>query len=49
MKQVEFLGHIVSDKGLQVDLTKINAVIHWPVPLKVKEIQRFLGHCNYYQ
>jgi len=47
--EVEFLGHIVSGNGLRTDPRKIEAVKDWPVPSKVKELQSFLGFCNYYR
>lgn len=31
--QVEYLGHIISEKGLQTDLDKLEAVIALPKPL----------------
>ena len=49
IKKIEFLGHFVSDTGLHVDPTKIDAVLHWPILTKVKELQSFLGLCNYYR
>ncbi|XP_069588381.1 uncharacterized protein [Ranitomeya imitator] len=44
-----FLGYIISDSGLQMDLEKVSAVLNWPRPQAVKAISRFLGFANYYR
>src|SRR5215470_3867541 len=49
IKKIEFLGHVVSAAGLHVDPTKIDVILHWLIPTNVKELQSFLGLCNYYQ
>jgi len=45
---VEYLGLIISEGELRMDPVKINAVADWPMPTKVKDIQGFLGFCNFY-
>ena len=32
-----------------MDLTKVHGVTEWPTPMKVKEVQSFLGFVNFYQ
>ncbi len=32
-----------------MDLTKVCRVMEWPTPMKVKEVQSFLGFVNFYQ
>ena len=32
MEEVEFLGHVVSQGGIAVDLSKIEVVINWERP-----------------
>ena len=44
-----FLGYILSKDGLKVDPEKVKAILDWPVPSNVKEIQSFIGLCNYYR
>ena len=43
----EFLGHVISRKGLEADPTKIVRVKEWTVPQKVKEVRGFLGLVQY--
>ena len=45
---VEYLGHVVSDKGLSPVPAKVQAVSNWKVPTNVSEIRSFLGLAGYY-
>ena len=45
---VEFLGYIMSSEGLTMADDKIHAILDWPKPQKVKDIQSFLGFANFY-
>ena len=45
---VEFLGYIMSLEGLTMADNKIWAILDWPKPQKVKEVQSFLGFANFY-
>lgn len=46
-KEVKFLGHIISTDGVRIDTDKIKAIMEWPAPNNVKDIQSFLGLANY--
>jgi len=46
---VEYLGLIISEGELRMDPVKLKAVQDWPKPKKVKDIQQFLGFCNFYR
>ena len=48
-RQVSFLGHVVSDEGVQTDPDKIVAVKEWPVPKDKTQVRAFLGLCSYYR
>ena len=48
-KQVEFLGHVVSQKGVEKDPKKITDVKEWPIPRRVNDVRSFLGLSGYYQ
>ena len=45
----EYLGYILSPDGFRMSPEKIAAVVDWPTPRKVKDIQSFLGFCNFYR
>jgi len=47
--KIAFLGHVVSKDGVETDPEKIKAVAEWPLPENVKQMQSFLGFCNYYR
>ena len=49
LKEVSFLGHIVSVEGIRVDPTKIEAVVNWKPPRNVTEVRSFLGLAGYYR
>jgi len=46
---VEFLGHIISGTGVSTDPKKIKSIEEWPTPQNIKDVQRFIGLCNYYR
>ena len=46
---VKFLGHIISDKGLQTDPEKTDAIRKMPHPTNVTGVQQILGLLNYYR
>lgn len=48
-KEVEYLGHIIGADGIKVDPNKVKCVEDWPTPKNVKDIQSFIGFCNYYR
>ena len=47
LKEVSFLGHIVSAEGIRVDPVKIQAIMNWKPPRNVTELRSFLA--GYYQ
>jgi hypothetical protein len=49
MKQVAFLGHVISKGGISVDPSKVQDVLSWKAPTSVSDIQSFLGLARYYQ
>ena len=46
---MQFLGHLVNQKGILVDPAKIEAVMSWEVPKSPSEIRSFLGLAGYYR
>jgi hypothetical protein len=49
LKEVTFLGHVVSSKGIFVDPQKVEAVLRWKRPTTVTKIHSFLGLVGYYR
>ena len=49
MSKVNFLGYIISEKGIEMDQEKIRTVLEWKEPTTVKEVQSFLGFANFYR
>ena len=49
LKEVVFLGHVISAEGIFVDPRKVEAVLKWERPTNVTEIQSFLGFVGYYR
>jgi hypothetical protein len=49
LKQVAFLGHVVSKIGISMDPSKIQDVLSWNTPTNVGDIRSFLGLAGYYQ
>ena len=48
-KEVEFLGHIINESGVNTDPKKIECIAEWPIPRNVREVRSFLGLCGYYR
>jgi hypothetical protein len=47
--KVEYLGHVVSGSGVEMDQSKIQAIIDWPYPKNLKQLRGFLGLTGYYR
>lgn len=49
IKQVKYIGHIVSEQGVQADPDKIDKVKNWPTPTNPDQVRSFLGFVGYYR
>ncbi|KAH9734758.1 hypothetical protein KPL71_017490 [Citrus sinensis] len=43
------LGHVISEKGIEVDKSKIDLIRSLPPPTSVREVRSFLGHAGFYR
>jgi hypothetical protein len=43
------LGHIVSNRGIEVDKAKIEVIENLQPPKTIREIRSFLGHAGFYR
>jgi hypothetical protein len=49
LKQVAFLGHVISKGGISMDPSKVQDVLSWKAPMSVNDIRSFLGLAGYYR
>lgn len=48
-ESVRYLGYIVSEKGISIDMEKVRPILDYQSPRTVKDIRRLLGLANFYQ
>ena len=48
-EEIEYLGHVVSGKGISTNPKKVEAVSKWPTPKTVYDVRSFLGFVGYYR
>jgi hypothetical protein len=49
LKEVSFLGHIISEGGISMDPSKVKDVLSWKTPQNVSDIRSFLGLAGYHR
>ncbi|RVW93793.1 Transposon Tf2-12 polyprotein [Vitis vinifera] len=49
VRQGIVLGHIISEKGIEVDKSKVELIVKLPSPTTVKGVRQFLGHAGFYR
>ena len=47
--EVTYLGHVVSEDGIETDPEKIKVLKYWPIPKCLKDDGKFLGFAGYYR
>lgn len=48
-QEIEYLGYMVSRKGVSLTKRHVQAILDYPQPRNIKELQGFLGLCNYFR
>jgi hypothetical protein len=47
MKEVKFIGHLITSKGLKPDPEKVGAILDMPKPTNVSGVRRIIGFVTY--
>jgi len=47
--QLEYLGHVISGKGIEPESSKITTMLQWSIPSCQKDLQAFLGLIGFYR
>ena len=47
--EINFLGHLISAKGVQTSPDFVNVIKDWPLPHTIKDLRTFLGKTGYYR
>lgn len=48
-QKISFLGHIITPSGITMDPSKLQAIHEFPEPRNKKDLQSFVGFCNFYR
>ncbi|GJY11691.1 ty3-gypsy retrotransposon protein [Tanacetum coccineum] len=46
---LEYLGHVILGRGIEMDPKKLVAIVNWPVPKAQRQVRGFLGLVRYYR
>jgi hypothetical protein len=49
LEEIQFLGHVLSAKGIAVDPSKVKDILEWKPPTMVHQVRSFLGLSCYYR
>ena len=47
--KIQYLGHVVTEERISIDLEKIKAIKYWPVPKDIIGVRSFMGITGYYR
>ena len=48
VKEVKFLGSVITTNRIQIDEEKVKTVKEWPEPTNLKDVQAYLEFANFY-
>ena len=46
---IEYLGLVITEGRVSMDPAKVTGITNWPQPRTLKQLQAFLGFCNFYR
>jgi hypothetical protein len=49
LEEIQFLGHVLSAKGIAIDPSKVKDILEWIPPTPVHQVRSFLGLAGYYR
>ena len=49
LKEIKYLGHIISKDGIRMDPKKLKIIQEWPSPTNLHDLRSFIGMCSYYR
>ncbi|MCO5582345.1 hypothetical protein L7F22_036239 [Adiantum nelumboides] len=49
LKEIQYLGQIISKNGIRMDPAKLEVIKDWPNPRNLHEVRSFIGMCAYYR
>ena len=49
VSEIEFLGHLVTPRGISPSPKKVEAIVEFPRPTTIKQMQEYLGMLNFYR
>ena len=49
VKEIMFLGFIITPGNIQMEITKMDSIQIWPAPKNIKDLQKLLGFMGFYQ
>lgn len=47
--QIHYLGHVISERGVETEPEKVKDIVRWPRPANLKQLRGFLGLTGYYR
>jgi hypothetical protein len=48
IREIKFLGHVISQAGVAADPARIEDILNYPSPRNQKQLRQFLGTCNFH-
>jgi hypothetical protein len=48
-RKIQFMGHVLSARGIAVDPSKVKDILEWKPPTTVHQVRSFLGLAGYYR